>query len=345
MALSIVTFVVGKLWGLIANEAELLGDEQAENWLNELRDVAYRIDDAVDTFHLELESCKKDRSFLDKVKKLRHKAKRLPFLHNFGKELADIQDVLDEISKSKSDYAIVDSLKVNQEDTVIMPKRRTAYQDVDETEIVGLESDMNNILNLLRSQYTARRAVITIVGAGGIGKTTLARMVYESAKANFEFHIMLSVSQQFSVIDLARKMLSELKGYSEPKKEEISKIISELKNLLSSRTYLIILDDVWEVEVWDQLSDALPDNKNGSRVLITSRSIKVAQSADSEMTPYELAFLEKKESFDLFLKKALPYREPDEECPSNLCEVAHALSEKCKDLPLALIVLGGLVSY
>ncbi|KAJ4745272.1 Disease resistance protein RPP8 [Rhynchospora pubera] len=361
MAMSIVAVVVGKLWDMAAKEGELLGEvkkqvekmerELKQNWLNELRDVAYRIDDAVDTFHVELENCKKDRSSWDKVKKLGRKVKELPILHKFGKELADIQNLLDEISKSKNDYAIAPLQ--NQEDggssdTIIMPKRRTAYQDVNETEIVGLESHKNNILNLLCPEKTARRVVITIVGPGGLGKTTLARMVYKSAKVNFDFHIMLSVSQQFNRIDLARKMLSELEKSkpqelrsSEPKEEE--DIISEIKNLLSSRTYLIILDDVWKVEVWDQLSIALPDNKNGSRVLITSRSINVAQSADSKMTRYELAFLEKKESFDLFLKKALPYRELDEECPSYLCEVAHALSEKCKGLPLALI-LGGLVS-
>ncbi|KAJ4813403.1 Disease resistance protein (CC-NBS-LRR class) family [Rhynchospora pubera] len=259
MAMSIVAVVVGKLWDMAANEAELLGgvkeqvermerelkriqcclkdadskrrrgDERAENWLNELRDVAYRIDDAVDTFHLELtDYCKKDRSWWDKIKKLGHKAKELQLVHNLGEELAKIQKVLGEISDSKNAYGIAplkDQEDGGSTDTIIMPKRRTAYQDVDETEIVGLESDKNNILNLLcpekiagRAKKIARRAVITIVGAGGLGKTTLARMVYKSAKVNFEFHIMLSVSQQFSLLDLARKMLSELKESKSEKK-------------------------------------------------------------------------------------------------------------------------------
>ncbi|KAJ4770941.1 Disease resistance protein (CC-NBS-LRR class) family [Rhynchospora pubera] len=107
---------------------------------------------------------------------------------------------------------------------------------------------------------------------------------------------------------------------------------------------MIILDDVWEIDLWEQLKHALPDDKNGSRVLMTSRFMNIAKSADSKMTPYELAFLNEKKSLDLFLKKALPYQEPDEECPSDLLELADKLSKKCKGLPLALIVLGGIIS-
>ena len=137
-----------------------------------------------------------------------------------------------------------------------------------------------------------------------------------------------------------------IKQYQEIVKEKIADVgylINELKSFLSSRRYLIILDDVWEVNLWNQLKYALPDVNNGSRVLMTTRSIEVAKSADSKMVPYELNFLDDKKSLDLLLKKALPYQESGEECPIDL-DLADTLSKKCKGLPLALIVLGGILS-
>ncbi|KAJ4781094.1 Disease resistance family protein [Rhynchospora pubera] len=139
-------------------------------------------------------------------------------------------------------------------------------------------------------------------------------------------------------------MISELEGSEPKKKQEVGHLINDLRNLLSSKRYMIILDDAWEIDLWEQLKHALPDDKNGSRILMTSRFMNVAKSADSKMTPYELAFLNEKKSLDLFLKKALPYQEPDEECPSDLLELADKLSKRCKGLPLALIVLGGIIS-
>ncbi|KAJ3684345.1 hypothetical protein LUZ61_013509 [Rhynchospora tenuis] len=156
--------------------------------------------------------------------------------------------------------------------------------------------------------------------------------------------MMLSVSQQFSPTDLLRKMLTKLKG-SEPITRDIGDLISELNSLLSSERYLIILDDVWVADLWNQyLKYALPDVGNKSRVLMTSRLIEVAQSADPIMEPYELKFLSEEDSRNLLIKKALPYKKAGEKCPDDLYELVAALSMKCKGLPLALIVLGGILS-
>ncbi|KAJ4771928.1 Disease resistance protein (CC-NBS-LRR class) family [Rhynchospora pubera] len=155
--------------------------------------------------------------------------------------------------------------------------------------------------------------------------------------------MMLSVSQQFSPADLLRKMLTKLRG-SEPTTRDVGELFSELKGLLSSMRYLIILDDVWVTDLWNQLKHVLPDVKNGSRVLMTSRFIEVAQSADPVMKPYELEFLNEENSRNLLLKKALPYQNSGEKCPDDLLELADELSKKCKGLPLALIILGGILS-
>ncbi|KAJ1685116.1 hypothetical protein LUZ63_016506 [Rhynchospora breviuscula] len=432
MALSIVSFLVGKLGDLIIKEAQLLGgvknqvermqtelvniqhylsdadskrrkgDARVGNWLNQLRDVAYRIEDAIDTFYLELEdnhsqveddnlqvednnndlqkNCcchfgklktigtkRKQENVpalhklatmkqkltenvpgLNKLKKLGQQAMNVPGLHKLGTELGDIQKELEEIFKTKDRYDIKPLQDEGSgSDTVMLipPVRRSAYQDVDETEVVGLDADKINILKLLHPAETAklsgglRRAVLTIVGTGGLGKTTLARMVYNSVKTNFSYHIMLSISQKYNLTDLLRKMLRKLKD-NLPENEDEGYYVGELKRLLSGKRYLIILDDVWGVELWDQLKYALPDDEIGSRVLMTSRSINVAKSADSRMTPYKLAFLNETESLDLLLKKAIPYQE----CPRDLLELADKLSKKCKGLPLALVVIGGILS-
>ncbi|XP_078159671.1 putative disease resistance RPP13-like protein 3 [Carex rostrata] len=368
MAEAVVQFVVEKLANLMANELKHLGgvggkvqmmqkeliriqsclkdadtkhkgDARVQNWLNELRDVAYRIEDATDTFLVEVE----DRrvKHLNKINKMFHKTIKVKTLHKLGTDLDNIQNELDRISKSRDDYGIVAVQDIVGEET-ILPFRRETYQEVDDTDVVGMETDKKNILQLMLPEKTPRRAVITIVGPGGLGKTTLAHIVYRSAKEKFEYHIMLSISQQYSLIDLVTKMLLKL-GKSIPENQGLGDLISTLKSFLNDRRYLIVLDDVWKEDLWIQLKDILPDVNNGSRVLMTSRNLDVAKSTDSQIPPYELYFLDSKKSLDLLLKKALPNQKPDKECPSNLLELANQLSKKCKGLPLALIVLGGVL--
>ncbi|KAJ1688979.1 hypothetical protein LUZ63_013134 [Rhynchospora breviuscula] len=382
MAEAVVNFVLGKLGEMIAKEVQFLGkvgnkvkwveteliriksyltdadnkrrkgDERAENYLNELRVVAYRIEDAIDTYYVEiednghkLEGNNQNHGFLGKLKKLGRKTTKLPALHNLGTELDEIRNVLEGIYDSTAHYQINPLQERGKEETVPMPSRRATYQTVDdETEVVGFSTHKKKVLKLILDPETQRRAVITIVGCGGVGKTTLAQMVYKNVQADFDCHIMLPVSQQYNHIDLLKRMLTELRG-SEPRTQYIDALISELKSFLRSKRYLIILDDVWVTDLWNQyLKDALPDVGNRSRVLMTSRFTQVAQSADPKMKLYELEFLNEEDSRNLLIKKSLPHQNPDEKYPDDLLQLADALSKKCKGLPLALVVLGGILS-
>ncbi|KAH0682510.1 hypothetical protein KY290_021083 [Solanum tuberosum] len=114
-----------------------------------------------------------------------------------------------------------------------------------------------------------------------------------------------------------------------------------LSDLLKERKYLVVVDDVWQKEAWESLKRAFPDSKNGSRVIITTRKEDVAERADNRGFAHKLRFLSQEESWDLFRRKLLDVRAmvPKMESP------AKDMVEKCRGLPLAIVVLSRLLSH
>ncbi|KAE9450359.1 hypothetical protein C3L33_17742, partial [Rhododendron williamsianum] len=121
----------------------------------------------------------------------------------------------------------------------------------------------------------------------------------------------------------------------------------QLRDYLKGRRYLVVLDDVWARNVWRSLSTAFPDEKNGSRVIMTTRNKAVADPCDERTYVHELPFLTDEESLELFCSKAFPHYDEVENqkscCPSGLESLAKEMARKCRGLPLAIVVLGGLL--
>ncbi|KAJ1693670.1 hypothetical protein LUZ63_010368 [Rhynchospora breviuscula] len=118
--------------------------------------------------------------------------------------------------------------------------------------------------------------------------------------------------------------------------------LNNLYECLNGKRYIIVLDDVWSENLWAELRKVLPDN-NGSRVLMTTRSENVAMKVDATHTLYHLQLLRHELSLELFLKKALP-QNPNEYYTNNLSEISKLFVKICGGLPLALVVLGGILS-
>ncbi|KAL1805867.1 hypothetical protein ACET3Z_028935 [Daucus carota] len=117
--------------------------------------------------------------------------------------------------------------------------------------------------------------------------------------------------------------------------EEVELLQHLRKILLEGDRYLVVIDDIWDVEVWRRIKNAFPDKKNGSRIIITTRNKVVAEGVEDTCFVHELSFLSKDESWQLFCKRAKP--------TPNLEMVGKEMVDKCGGLPLAIVILNGLL--
>ncbi|XP_074341942.1 disease resistance protein RPP13-like [Apium graveolens] len=116
-------------------------------------------------------------------------------------------------------------------------------------------------------------------------------------------------------------------------------LLQYLKKLLQDRgCYLALIDDIWDIKAWIQIKDAFPDQKNGSRIIITTRNKKVAEMADDKCFVHQLRFLTENESWELFCKRAKPTTQ-------NMEKLGKEMVGKCRGLPLAIVILNSLLLH
>ncbi|XP_057493201.1 putative late blight resistance protein homolog R1B-23 [Actinidia eriantha] len=217
-----------------------------------------------------------------------------------------------------------------------------AYTPTGEEEtIVGFEEEVT----IIKEQLTGvpkQLDVISIVGMPGIGKTTLAIKVYNDPLVAYYFHIRawITVSQQYEKKDLLCGLLNSVmrhtNGVDQMSDEELA---PRLKKSLKGRRYFIVMDDIWDSNVWFDLKTCFPDDNNGSRIMFTSRNEDVASLAKSSRPPLSLRFLTSDESWVLFQQKV--FRR--ETCPPQFTKIGKHIAKKCQGIPLVIVVVAGIL--
>ncbi|XP_027152502.1 putative late blight resistance protein homolog R1A-10 [Coffea eugenioides] len=274
-----------------------------EKLANEIRNVVYQAEDAIETYIIE-----------DVCRKL--------------KEIYHIKTPL-----------VPDAMQVGQSSKRI-PKKEEAVTE-EEDNVVGLDDEAKNVIELL-TEGSQELEVISVIGMHGLGKTTLAKKVLNDPTIEFKFYCraFVEVFQEFErrevflhILGAFTKITEEIKDLSD------DKLVKELHRQLKTRKYLIVLDDVWTPEAWDQLKLAFPNNDKQSRILITSHNEPVAFHANPSCDPHYLRCLDLEDSRELLRKKVFG----KSDCPGELEKLELSILLKCDGLPLAIVIVAGVL--
>ncbi|KAI4313026.1 hypothetical protein MLD38_037805 [Melastoma candidum] len=382
MAESAVNFVVNKLGLFLENEIMLFNgsheefvmakeelertqaflriadslmenDDEVRVWVKQLRECANDMEDALDELKLVVMHRHDRLGWRSLRQRLSCCIRNLKARHRLTTEICNISGRIKSICAGhkrlrRKFNRVRDNPSLAYSD-ITWPDPRTNALLLDKTELVVIEEPKKKLVDRLL-QGTSGTEVISIVGMGGLGKSTLAMQVYEDVEVrkHFSVYAFINLSRYAKPEDLLKDMLRQImRDMSKPVRPGAETMNSHwlkmiIRDLLQRRRYLIVLDDVWFITEWDAIRNALPNNDQGSRVMITTRSIDIASTACAKFggEVHNMEPLQADVSWELFCRKTFQ----GNPCPSHLEDICKNILRKCDGLPLAIVAISGVLS-
>ncbi|PQP92206.1 putative disease resistance protein [Prunus yedoensis var. nudiflora] len=328
-------------------------DETVRIWVAKIRDAAYDLEDVIQTYGLKVVS-KKKRGLKNVLKRFACIFKEGVDVQRIGNEIENITTRISDLRSSLQKYNINETRESSGGESSLQlhERLRRSYSHVVERDVVGLESNVKElVMHLVKDEN--RHQVVSVWGMGGLGKTTLARKVYHHKKVRQHFHSFawVCVSQRYQVRNVWEGILFEvISSATKEQKQEMKdmtddEIAKKLFRVLQKMKCLVILDDIWRIETWNLLKAAFPNVETESTILLTTRNKKVATLPNRNAFLHKLQPLNENESWSLFEKKAISERaDIDLGIFTKKRELGMKMLRHCKGLPLAIIVLAGVLA-
>ncbi|XP_062174887.1 putative disease resistance RPP13-like protein 1 [Alnus glutinosa] len=320
-------------------------DRAVKEWLDDLRDLAYDLDDIVDELTTEASKAEnQDRP--SKVRKLTPVAwftRLTPSHFKIKSRLGEITDRFNDIETRKNQL----NLKQTADGRSSNKRRWTAAPTsvMNDSHVYGREKDTEAMLELLLGEKYSKVgvSVIPILGMGGIGKTTLAQLLFNDEKVQsfFELKAWACVSEDFDAVRVTKAIIKSATAES-CDETDLNLLQVQVKEKLKGKRFLVVLDDMWNESYhdWTILCAPFLAGAPGSRIVITTRNQRVS-SMMSTIPAYCLKVLSNDACLSIFTQHALGTS--NFSAHPNLKDIGEKIVEKCKGLPLAAKTLGGLL--
>ncbi|XP_078149387.1 putative disease resistance protein RGA3 isoform X1 [Carex rostrata] len=331
-----------------------------ERWLMKLKDVMYDADEVIDLCQIKAKEHQATSSSRSSLKA--HcgchflSCFRNPLLaHKIGSKIKNINLRLEEIAQSKANLGLTEAQILpgtfDQSSRVNTITWRKTDSSVVLADIAGkkIEEDTEVLVNWLTQEENDVNETVHvygIVGMGGIGKTTLAQMIYNDPKIQegFQLKIWVCISKEVRIVEVFKCLIRGAQGdHGAVHVQERSELVPLLESFVQGKKFLFVLDDVWEESqavLKDWLRAPMSRGAHGSRLLVTTRDGNVANHMGASKS-HRVKKLSDEDGWSLLVKQVFQNEKESE--IEEFKEIGLQLVEKCDGLPLAIKSIGGVL--